>query len=96
MLTLDGMHTELTAIKAQTEKPFNVNFFCHRQPSPDTRIQETGSGTGPQREAVWRAALLPYYEEFDIDPETIPAGPRRGPRRGGDAAVGGGCKAVIR
>jgi len=68
MLTLDNMRTELAAMKAQTSQPFNVNFFCHRQTPPD-----------PEREAVWRAALAPYYEEFGIDPETIPAGPGRAP-----------------
>src|SRR5574340_896721 len=55
-------------MKAQTDKPFNVNFFCHTPPPPD-----------PQREAVWRATLSPYYQEFGIDPETIPAGPGRAP-----------------
>ena len=29
MLSLDTMFHELTAIRAQTSKPFNVNFFCH-------------------------------------------------------------------
>jgi nitronate monooxygenase len=68
MLTLDAMRTELAAIKAQTTKPFNVNFFCHTPPPPDTA-----------REALWRAALAPYYQEFGIDLETIAAGPQRAP-----------------
>jgi nitronate monooxygenase len=68
MLTVDGMRAELTAMKAQTRRPFNVNFFCHTPPPPD-----------PAREAAWRAALSPYYEEFGIDPKTIPAGPGRAP-----------------
>jgi nitronate monooxygenase len=68
MLTLDAIRSELVAIKAQTNKPFNVNFFCHTPPQPD-----------PAREAVWRATLSPYYDEFGIDPETIPVGPGRAP-----------------
>src|SRR5262245_8492603 len=32
MLSLDGLRTELATIKAQTAKPFNVNFFCHTPP----------------------------------------------------------------
>ena len=52
MLTLDAMRKELTAIKASTDKPFNLNFFCHALPEPDAG-----------REAAWRAALAPYYEE---------------------------------
>jgi nitronate monooxygenase len=68
MLTLDAIRTELAVLKAQTTKPFNVNFFCHTQPPPN-----------PEREAAWRATLSPYYEEFGIDPETISAGPGRAP-----------------
>lgn len=68
MLSLDAMRSELAIMKAQTNKPFNVNFFCHTQPAPN-----------PEREAVWRATLSPYYEEFGIDPETIAGGPGRAP-----------------
>lgn len=68
MLSVDAMRSELVAIKAQTTKPFNVNFFCHTPPIPSA-----------EREAVWRAALLPYYKEFGINPDTIPVGPGRVP-----------------
>jgi NAD(P)H-dependent flavin oxidoreductase YrpB (nitropropane dioxygenase family) len=56
MLGPDGMRAQLAAIRAQTTKPYNVNFFCHRQPEPDEA-----------REAAWRAALAPYLREFDIE-----------------------------
>ena len=65
-LSSEGVRAELALIKAQTTTPFNVNFFCHAQPSPDEA-----------REAAWRAALRPYYAEFGIDPGTVPAGPAR-------------------
>jgi nitronate monooxygenase len=68
MLGLDALRNELAAIKAQTAKPFNVNFFCHTPPVPDG-----------EREAAWRAALAPYYKELGIDPHAIPAGPGRAP-----------------
>jgi nitronate monooxygenase len=68
MLTLDALRKELAAIKAQTAKPFNVNFFCHAPPTPST-----------EREAGWRATLSPYYEEFGLDPSTVPAGIGRAP-----------------
>src|SRR5881397_1397125 len=68
MLSLDAMRDELATIKAQTVKPFNVNFFCHAPPAPSA-----------EREAVWRATLSPYYKEFGIDADTIPAGPGRAP-----------------
>jgi len=68
MLSLDAIRKELAAIKARTDKPFNVNFFCHAPPAP--------SG---EREATWRAALAPYYEEYGIDAVAIPVGPGRAP-----------------
>lgn len=68
MLSLDAMRNELAAIKAQTNKPFNVNFFCHAPPT-----------TSAEREAVWRASLSPYYKEFGIDADNIPVGPGRAP-----------------
>ncbi|HYA21368.1 MAG TPA: nitronate monooxygenase, partial [Burkholderiales bacterium] len=29
LLSLEAMRDELAKIKAQTAKPYNVNFFCH-------------------------------------------------------------------
>lgn len=51
------MRAELAAIRSQSSKPFNVNFFCHTTPEPDAA-----------REAKWKAALAPYYRELGIDP----------------------------
>ncbi|TVS19336.1 MAG: nitronate monooxygenase [Gammaproteobacteria bacterium] len=68
MLSLDALRQELATIKAQTSKPYNVNFFCHAQPKADAR-----------REAIWREALSPYFAEFKIDSNAIPAGPPRMP-----------------
>lgn len=63
LLSLDAMRSELAAIKAQTAKPFNVNFFCHTSPKPSV-----------EREAMWRATLSPYYQAFGIDSDSIPVG----------------------
>ncbi len=68
MLAPDAMRKELAAIRAATDKPFNVNFFCHTPPAPQ-----------PGVEARWREALTPYYAEFGIDPDAIPTGPGRLP-----------------
>jgi len=67
MLGLDAIRDELATLEA-TRAPFNVNFFCHTPPTPNA-----------DREAAWRAALAPYYEELGIDAETIPVGPGRVP-----------------
>jgi len=68
MLGLDAMRGELAKIKAQTSKPYNVNFFCHAPPAPNAK-----------REATWRAALAPFYRKYGIDPASIPTGPGRSP-----------------
>ncbi|MGJ7525129.1 NAD(P)H-dependent flavin oxidoreductase [Variovorax sp. GB1P17] len=68
MLSADTMRSELAAIRAGTDKPYNVNFFCHTPPEPSA-----------EREATWRAALAPYYAEYGIDAASIPAGPGRNP-----------------
>src|ERR1700709_421552 len=68
MLTVDGMRSEVAAIRAQTDKPFNLNFFCHTSLPPDAA-----------REAAWRSLLAPYYQEYGIDAATIPSGPGRTP-----------------
>src|SRR6476469_8630656 len=68
LLSLDAMRRELEAIRAQTDKPFNVNFFCHAQALPNAA-----------QEHAWRAALSPYYAEFGIDSASAPMGPARSP-----------------
>lgn len=68
MLTPGAVREEIAKIRAGTDKPFNVNFFCHRPPAPD-----------PEREARWRELLAPYFGEFGIDGQAIPAGPARMP-----------------
>jgi nitronate monooxygenase len=68
MFSLEALRHELAAIKAGTSKPFNVNFFCHVPPQPSS-----------ERDAIWKAALAPYYREFEIDPGSIGAGPGRLP-----------------
>ncbi len=66
MLSPDALKTELAALSEATDRPWNVNFFCHTPPAPDA-----------EREAAWRVALAPYYAEFGISPDTpAPAGGR--------------------
>ena len=68
LLSLTAMREELTRIAAHTSKPYNVNFFCHRPPAPSA-----------DREAAWRAALAPYYQELGLDIEAIQPGAMRTP-----------------
>ena len=68
MLSADALHTELSALRALTHRPFNVNFFCHTVPVPDAA-----------REAQWHAALAPYFAELGLDAAAVPSGPGRMP-----------------
>ncbi|MBI1281212.1 MAG: nitronate monooxygenase [Anaerolineaceae bacterium] len=43
--------------RSLTDKPFNVNLFCHRPAVAD-----------PIREAAWLAYLSPFFAEFDVKP----------------------------
>jgi nitronate monooxygenase len=47
----------IAATRALTDKPFNVNLFCHRPAVAD-----------PAREAAWLDYLRPYFEEFGATP----------------------------
>jgi nitronate monooxygenase len=60
-LNPDEMKRELSLIRANTDNPYNVNFFCHQPPVADA-----------SREATWRNTLAPYYLEHGIDPTSIP------------------------
>ena len=67
MLGADALRAELGALQA-SGLPYNVNYFSHTPPAPDAA-----------REAAWRAALAPYYDELGLDITAIPAGPGRAP-----------------
>src|SRR5262245_13285493 len=68
MLSLQDMQRELTALREQTQRPYNVNFFCHQDPTPDEA-----------RETAWRALLAPYYRELGLDPSVPHTAPARRP-----------------
>ncbi|MGL6110137.1 MAG: NAD(P)H-dependent flavin oxidoreductase [Rubrivivax sp.] len=69
MLGAQVLRDELLAIQAQTDRPVNVNFFCHTPPQPD-----------PARAARWCNALAPYYAELGLPmPDAATAGAARTP-----------------
>jgi nitronate monooxygenase len=57
MLTPELLRDQFSNIRARTEKPVNINFFCHTPPLLDNA-----------REARWRDRLKPFYQELGIDP----------------------------
>ncbi|MEM8859391.1 MAG: nitronate monooxygenase [Chloroflexota bacterium] len=68
MLSAEQLEAELKHIQSKTDRPINLNFFCHTPPQPE-----------PEVEAKWRKLLAPYYEEFEIDPADIPQKASRQP-----------------
>lgn len=68
MLTAEQVLGEVQKIRQRTSRPLNLNFFCHRPPRADEG-----------RELSWRQRLLPYYEEFGLDPNRAAAGANRAP-----------------
>ena len=57
MLNAEQAREQIAKFRARASKPLNVNFFCHKPPQLNNA-----------REARWREALKPYYEELGIDP----------------------------
>jgi len=68
LLSPEALRSKLAALTSRTDKPYNVNFFCHNPPTPSA-----------ERESAWRATLAPYYREFGLDTTAIPEGSGRTP-----------------
>jgi nitronate monooxygenase len=66
MLTPERLREQVEKFRARTDKPINLNFFCHTPPVPNNA-----------REDAWRERLKPYYRELAVDPaEPIPTSNR--------------------
>ena len=55
MLTPAALRDQFAKMRARTDKPVNVNFFCHKPPALNNA-----------REARWRDRLASYYRELGI------------------------------
>lgn len=66
MLAPATLAAELAAIRDAGIRHYNVNFFCHRTPPLDAA-----------REAAWRQALRPFYDELGLAEAPPPAAGRR-------------------
>ncbi len=68
LLSLDAQRSELASIRAQTQRAFNVNHFCHAPPAHSVEMLE-----------AWRKRLEPYYRELELDPTVVSEGAARAP-----------------
>jgi len=68
MLDPAKAHAEIGIIRQRTQKPLNVNFFCHTPALPDAA-----------REAAWKERLAEYYSELDLDASASAPAANRAP-----------------
>lgn len=57
MLSGEALRDQFADFRRRSDKPVNVNFFCHKLPTLNNA-----------REARWRDQLAHYYRELGIDP----------------------------
>jgi nitronate monooxygenase len=58
MLSPDGIREAWHITRSKTDKPVNLNFFCHKQ-----------KAKSPAQEERWKQRLMPYYRELGILPD---------------------------
>jgi nitronate monooxygenase len=63
MFSVEQARTEIQVIRQRTDRPFNVNFFCHTPPVADAA-----------REARWVERLAPYRKELGIEQPAVATG----------------------
>ncbi|MBX9685032.1 MAG: nitronate monooxygenase [Hyphomicrobium sp.] len=68
LMTHNQLHDQLQKIKASTNRPYNVNFFCHSMPEP-----------APEGEALWRSYWASHYERLGLHSDTPNANTSRAP-----------------
>ncbi len=60
LLSPDGVRDAVRAIRQETTRPFNLNFFCHAMGVPDAAARE-----------AWKSFLRPHYERLGLDIEAV-------------------------
>jgi nitronate monooxygenase len=63
-LTDDAVSESVAVLRARSNRPINLNFFCHAEPEHDLA-----------RERAWLERLTPYYAELGVDMPTPPLKP---------------------
>lgn len=68
MLTTAALTRELEKLRDAGVDAYNLNFFCHTDPTPDAHT-----------DTIWRSALSPYFAEWGVDPDSPSNAPSRTP-----------------
>jgi nitronate monooxygenase len=61
MLPADKIRAGVTEFRAQSNKPVNLNFFCHAAPAEDVSLEQ-----------AWLTRLAPYYTALGATPPLLP------------------------
>ncbi|MFA8018444.1 NAD(P)H-dependent flavin oxidoreductase [Bremerella cremea] len=56
-LDVDASRMMIRSVRERSDRPFNVNLFCHRPATED-----------PVRQAAWIERLRPHFANFDCEP----------------------------
>lgn len=68
MLATEKIREEVNLIRNNTSRPFNLNFFCHKNPQ-----------NSEQKQQAWLETLSPYFDEFAIDQSVVSSATARLP-----------------
>lgn len=60
LLSPDGVRDAVRALRHETTRPFNLNFFCHTMGVPDAAAREK-----------WKSFLRSHYERLNLDIEAV-------------------------
>jgi nitronate monooxygenase len=60
-LSPDQIRAGVAAFRSRSNKPLNLNFFCHTIASEDLA-----------RDRAWLLRIAPYYAELGVEPPTLP------------------------
>lgn len=68
MLSPERLREDAAFIRSKTEKPFNLNFFCHNPPKEDAGV-----------DTLWQEEISAYFAEFGVAPDAKTAFVNRAP-----------------
>jgi nitronate monooxygenase len=61
LLSVNHIRDAAHAIRQHTQRPFNLNFFCHTMDVPDSAAKEK-----------WKSFLRSHYERLELDIDGVP------------------------
>jgi nitronate monooxygenase len=75
-LAPDQIRAGVAAFRARSNKPLNLNFFCHVEAPPDLA-----------KDRAWLDRLAPYFAELGVEPPALPLGSGHPPFSEADCAA---------